>query len=595
MKKIFQYSFAALAGLVLASCNGDYADWFKPQSYDQENPAAAYGVTAMPGSITMPVSDDEVTLFSFAAESEEVAGYALRNLTVGGFDVNYNVVGSNVVVSANEVESIATSIAESRAQKTYTLDVNVDFGAILDNGDAVAGKLTVNPTIKTSPTPAIDAKGYYLLGNFAENGNGWDLSAPVWMTDNGDGTYSAVVNTTGDGDNWFKFYEGSHYSADSWDEVNAGQMGCSENGCPDKFGFIIWNGDRTSVETPVIQGKGQFKVTIDMVNFTYNVVRQAVNYYIVGGPNDWGESAKQKMLKFNQANIEVPVYTIVFPAATEGDTWFAIGDDNACDAIANDNDWTKLFGTTSGNGEQGTSGTLARRTELKDDGSFKIAAGAKFIKVVINMDAMTYEVSPLNFGQYIYEAGTNNDWGAVEQPLYCSDGQGTYIGFFYSEGADWAGGKGAFKFQGAFNSWDNGNYGYASGDETSGTLVDSGDSGNILVEPGFYRAEINLAAMTYSLTPITTIGIIGPGQAGGWDTDTDMTYNPETRAWEATLDLAADEIKFRANDDWGINWGGSEDNLTQDGANLKITEAGKYFIQFFPLCETKSYCKITKK
>ena len=67
MKKIFQYSFAALAGLVLASCNGDYEDWLKPQGYDQENPAAAYGVTATPASITMPVSDDDVTLFTFAA------------------------------------------------------------------------------------------------------------------------------------------------------------------------------------------------------------------------------------------------------------------------------------------------------------------------------------------------------------------------------------------------------------------------------------------------------------------------------------------------------------------------------------------------
>ena len=133
-----------------------------------------------------------------------------------------------------------------------------------------------------------------------------------------------------------------------------------------------------------------------------------------------------------------------------------------------------------------------------------------------------------------------------------------------------------------------------SDDGLTGTLIDDGGSGNILVEPGFYMAVVNLAAMTYQLTPIN-VGIIGPAQAGGWDTDTDMTYNPETRAWEATLDLAADEIKFRANDGWDINWGGSADNLIQDGGNLKIDEAGTYFIQFFPICDTKSYCKITKK
>ena len=63
------------------------------------------------------------------------------------------------------------------------------------------------------------------------------------------------------------------------------------------------------------------------------------NYYIVGGPNDWGESAKNKMLKFNHSGKDVyedPVFTVTFNAS-EGDTWFAIGDDEACEAIANDN------------------------------------------------------------------------------------------------------------------------------------------------------------------------------------------------------------------------------------------------------------------
>jgi hypothetical protein len=200
------------------------------------------------------------------------------------------------------------------------------------------------------------------------------------------------------------------------------------------------------------------------------------------------------------------------------------------------------------------------------------------------------------FSPYIYEAGVNNSWGAVEQPLFCANQDGVYVGFFYAQDADWSGGKGAFKFTGAFNNWDHGNYGTGtmSEDGLIGTLIDDGNSGNILVEPGFYRAKVNMVAMTYELTPIQ-IGIIGPAQAGGWSDDTDLTYNPETFAWEVTIDLVPDEFKFRANDDWAINWGGSADNLTQDGSNLKINEAGTYFIQFFPLCETKSYCTITKK
>ena len=321
------------------------------------------------------------------------------------------------------------------------------------------------------------------------------------------------------------------------------------------------------------------------------------NYYIVGGPNDWGESAKNKMLKFNHSGMDVyedPIFTVIFNAS-EGDTWFAIGDDEACDAITNDGDWSKLFGTTSGNGENGLSGSLSRRTSLSDDGSFKVDGTAKFIRIQINMSEMTYTITPLNFAEYIYEAGVNNNWGADAQPLYCPDGNGTYTGFFYAQDADWSDGKGAFKFTGAFNSWDEGNYGTGTinDDGLSGTLIDDGGSGNVLAEPGFYKADVNLADMTYQLTPITGIGLIGPAQAGGWDTDTDLTYNPETRAFEGTIELAADQYKFRANDGWDINWGGTLENLTQDGSNLAIEKAGKYFIQFFPLCETKSYAVVT--
>ena len=596
MKKIFQYSFAALAGLVLASCNGDYEDWASPQSYSQEDPASAYGVSATANAVKMPTSDDDVTFLTFSASSEDVKGYNIRELNINEMDFKYyNVVNNNVIVSASYLEDLTVSMYASRASVARSLNIDVEYGAILKNGDAVAGKTSLTGSLTPRSTPAVDANGYYLLGSFAENGNGWDLTAPVWMTDNGDGTYSAIVNTTGDGDNWYKFYEGSHYSDSNWDEVNAGQMGCKDNGDPANFGLIVWSGDKYDVQTPVIQGKGQFKITIDMVNFTYKVTRQAVNYYIVGGPNDWAGSAASKELKFNQANIEVPVYTIVFPAVEGGDTWFAIGDDKACDAITNDGNWKLLYGTTSGNGNQGASGTLARREALSDDGSFKVEAGAKFIKVTLNMDDMTYTCAPLNFGEYVYEAGTNNDWGAIEQPLYCPDGEGTYTGFFYLEGADWNGGLGAFKIQSSFNSWDN-NYGYAGGNETSGILAEN-DGDNISVTPGFYRADIDLANMTYKMTPINSIFVVGSAVNNDWDVGVEMTYNVAERCWECKATLNDGQIKFKGNGTWDSidgNWGGTLDNIINgSNDNIDVPVTGEVLIKFYPRCDTKSYATIT--
>ena len=328
------------------------------------------------------------------------------------------------------------------------------------------------------------------------------------------------------------------------------------------------------------------------VKFTpLNKLQIDAAYYYVGATNKWSDS--DKTYKFDNGGgdpYENPVFTCTIPApfnedGTRADNWFKIAPESA---YTSGDFWNNLVGVKE-NGDTSTEGMLVGPGDI---GAFNQPAtdGALFYRVSINMLEMTYTITPLNFGEYIWEAGVNNDWGTKEQPLYCSDGNGTYVGFFYAQDADWSGGKGAFKFQKEFNNWDV-SYGYGSGDDASGTL--GGD--NFLVEPGFYRAEIDLVANTYNLTKITTVGIVGPAQAGGWDSDTDMTFNKETGAWEVTINLNADEMKFRANDGWDINWGGTADALTEDGANIKIAEAGSYFVQLFAYCDGKSYCKITKK
>ena len=215
-----------------------------------------------------------------------------------------------------------------------------------------------------------------------------------------------------------------------------------------------------------------------------------------------------------------------------------------------------------------------------------MAKGAKKIQLIVNMMDFTFTVKALNFDEYLYEAGNNNGWGNPVDPvdyLYGGNNDGKYVGFMYLDGE--------FKFRSHENSWDAPDWGAGS---SEGSLVEK-SSNNLKAEAGYYQVNADLATLTYSLTKITTIGIVGPAQEGGWDSDTDMTYNKETGAWETTIKLNADEMKFRANDGWDINWGGTEKALTQGGANIKITEAGTYFVQLFAYCDGKAYCKITKK
>ncbi len=123
-----------------------------------------------------------------------------------------------------------------------------------------------------------------------------------------------------------------------------------------------------------------------------NKVTIAPAYYIVGGPNDWYNSAAERTIKFNHSGEDVyvdPIFTVIFDAS-EGDTWFAIGDDKSCDAIVA-GDWNQLYGIVGGENEA-KQGKIARRSDLGGDNSFCVKAGAKKIKVTLNMMEQEFTV-----------------------------------------------------------------------------------------------------------------------------------------------------------------------------------------------------------
>lgn len=81
-----------------------------------------------------------------------------------------------------------------------------------------------------------------------------------------------------------------------------------------------------------------------------------------------------------------------------------------------------------------------------------------------------------------------------------------------------------------------------------------------------------------------TISIIGPA-AMGWTTDVPLTLANATTVhqWTTTLQLRADEFKFRANNDWTVNWGAAAFPTgigTQDGPNVEVKTAGSYKVTF---------------
>lgn len=152
----------------------------------------------------------------------------------------------------------------------------------------------------------------------------------------------------------------------------------------------------------------------------------------------------------------------------------------------------------------------------------------------------------------------------------------TYTGFFH---------KGEFKFIVTPGDWAK-QYGLKAG----ALVKDDGGSGNISVAAdGYYTLVVDTKNLTWSMvaydasaaTSYTKIGLIGA--FNGWGADFDLTVASwDPHIWHTTYTQTdKGELKFRANADWGVNWGGSslpfgKGDLGGGNINLPV---GKYFVQ----------------
>ena len=289
MKKTFLYSLAVLASVSLASCNGDYEDWAQPQHNPQEASAAKYGITFTAGpeaECNMPDEDGVINLVTVNSTDANVTGYTVKDLKVNGEAIKGEAVGNNIQVNATELEKILCKQNKTRASVASNIKVESKVSVNLASGDAVAINTVGETTgkITTSPTPAIDEQGYYMLGEV--NGNGWTATSPVWMTKVSDGVYQLKVTTEKD-KNYFKFYEGSKWDeSGNWDVINKGVLGCEKDGCEDASGTIYYTGDSWGTpQTMVIAGAGTWIVTLDMNNLSYSVGKPIL--YMKGDANGW--------------------------------------------------------------------------------------------------------------------------------------------------------------------------------------------------------------------------------------------------------------------------------------------------------------------
>ena len=302
-------------------------------------------------------------------------------------------------------------------------------------------------------------------------------------------------------------------------------------------------------------------------------------YYYIGATNGW--SATDQTYKFTRADESVsvyddPVFTCVVPAPfatdeTTGETarvdnWFKIA---PASAYKLEDFWSgKILGSA-------TDGDESLKVSLINDGAQACKQpatdGALMYKITLNMMEYTMTIEPISYNEYIYVPGNGQGWAPASAPaIRSANSDGVYVGYAVMNGD--------FKFTKERN-WDGGEYNSGSFSTYGDGFAASTDGGNISCtgEAGIYYLTADVANGSISGV-LCNFGLIGPAQVGGWDSDSDMTFDATTNTYTWTGDLAAGEFKFRANDGWDINLGGSLDDLVANGSNLSIAETGNYTI-----------------
>jgi len=222
--------------------------------------------------------------------------------------------------------------------------------------------------------------------------------------------------------------------------------------------------------------------------------------------------------------------------------------------IRKDNSWDINFGSDANDGTLQPSGA-------------NIPVDAGIYKVTFNEAALTYSIEPYGWG--LVGSATANGWDGPDMPL-------TYDPFSDTWRAVVQLVEGEMKVR-KDNSWTL-NYGDTGLD---GTLDQDGD--NIPVAAGYYQIIVDFNDLTYSLELTEVYGVVGSGY-NDWGATPDFPFTPDYSMegiyHAMNVPLLDGEIKFRVNNDWGINYGdtGLDGTLDQDGDNIPSV-AGTYDIE----------------
>jgi hypothetical protein len=192
--------------------------------------------------------------------------------------------------------------------------------------------------------------------------------------------------------------------------------------------------------------------------------------------------------------------------------------------------------------------------------NFPAPATTGMYKITVDFQKGKFSVVSVSQYDLLYAPGGYQSWTPASAPAIGSPKKdGSYDGYINVTGSDLG-----FKLN-PKPDWSS-----SYGDAGSGKMSLSAGSNLSFPSAGYYRVTANTTTNTWSVTK-TTWSIIGSFAASNWTNDIPMTYDAGSNSWSATITTATgDQLKFRANKDWGINLGETNNtgSLTYGGDNI---------------------------
>lgn len=402
MKKILFFGTLFLSAMTFVACSDDYDDWAEPQSNPQEESVTLPGYTASGVSAIdlASVEGDSVQVLSLSSvslpEGASVGNTRVEVLPADGSSTEATTISvdnENRVAVADLQSVIETYYGKRPTARELIAQV---YSNIILNGQTFrvdAGTITITAT----PDAPFIASAYYLVGDMT----GWE-GAPIQFRHSDADVYEdpvfTVTFTANAGNYWQIIPQSNIDNGEFWYKGEEGVVGVAVDGDTSLSGSLTTNDPKSGK----FEKDGFYRLTINMLDYTYTIEEVAATYYVYGAIQGWDKDpATGKVCAFYPSSTTVQSYTTLWTGAWDLKFWSATdwGVDAQAYGCENDGD-NSATGTIVG----GNKGAIS-------------APSAEYYTFTIDMATMTYTWTKCsNQNPTTYDTmgliGSFNNWDA---------------------------------------------------------------------------------------------------------------------------------------------------------------------------------------